>query len=105
MTKNFEFFRGRLYSMDIYFVRATMLQCKGIFLQVTMLRYKEYIISLQYSVGLDRPKMLKQVVTAPLPKARQQARASRFLGDDHYKRLACVTVGFANSRTLTAQWP
>ena len=55
--------------------------------------------------GRDRPKSLKQVVTVQLPKARQQARASRFLGDDHYKRLACVTVGFANSRTLTAQWP
>ena len=34
--------------------------------------------------GCDRPKSLKQVVTAPLPTARQHVRVSRVLGDDHY---------------------
>ena len=35
----------------------------------------------------DRPKLLKQVVKAPLPNARQQVSVSRVLGDDHYKRM------------------
>ena len=51
----------------------------------------------------DRHKSLKQVVNAPLPNARQQV--SRVFGDNHYKRMPCVTVGVARSRTLTAQWP
>ena len=43
----------------------------------------------------DRPKSLKQVVTAPLLNARQQMWVSWVLGDDHYKGLAHVTVGVA----------
>ena len=42
----------------------------------------------------DRPRSLKQVVTAPLLNARQQVRVSRVLGDDHYKRMPSV-VGVA----------
>ena len=30
---------------------------------------------------------------------------SRVLGDDHYKRMSCVTLGVARQRTLTAQGP
>ena len=49
----------------------------------------------QYSIsGRDRP----QVVTAPLPKGRQQVWVSRVLGDDHYEGLhdpVRVTVGVA----------
>ena len=41
--------------------------------------------------GRDQPKSLKQVVTAPLPNARQQMCVSRVLGDYHYKVLARVT--------------
>ena len=37
--------------------------------------------------------------------ARQSVRVSRDLGDDHYKRIPCVTVGVACQRNLTAQWP
>ena len=40
--------------------------------------------------------LLKQVVTAPLPNARQQVRVSRVLGDDHYKGLVHITVGVAH---------
>ena len=40
-----------------------------------------------------KPKSLKQLATAPLPKAQQQV--TRVLGDDHYKGLARVTVGVA----------
>ena len=47
---------------------------------------------------------VRQVVTAPLPNARQQVCVSRFLGDDHYKGLVRVTVDVARKRTLTAQW-
>ena len=43
--------------------------------------------------GRDRPKSLKQVVTAALPNARQEMRLSRVLGDEHYKRMPRVTVG------------
>ena len=35
--------------------------------------------------GRDKPKSLKQVMTAPLPNARQQVWVSRILQDDHYK--------------------
>ena len=34
--------------------------------------------------GCDRPKSLKQVVTAPLPTAHQHVRVSRVLRDDRY---------------------
>ena len=30
---------------------------------------------------------------------------SQVPGDDHYKRMTCVTVGVARWRILTAQWP
>ena len=53
--------------------------------------------------GRDRPKSLKQVVTAPLLSARQEVRASRVLGDDHYKRMTRVTVGVARLRTFIDQ--
>ena len=43
----------------------------------------------------DRPKSLKQVVTAPLLNARQQVWVSRVLGDGHYKRIPRVTEGVA----------
>ena len=46
-------------------------------------------------LGRDIPKSFKQVVTGPLPNARQQVRLSRVLGDDHYKRMTRVTVGVA----------
>ena len=55
--------------------------------------------------GRNAPNSFKQVVTAPLPNARQQEWMSRVLGDDHYKGWARVTVGVACKRTLTAQWP
>ena len=56
--------------------------------------------------GRDKPKSLKQVVTAPLPNAWQPVWVSRVLGDDHdYKRLARVAVGVARSKTLATQWP
>ena len=38
--------------------------------------------------GRDRPKSWKQVVSVPLPNARQQVWVSRVLGYDHYKGLA-----------------
>ena len=44
-------------------------------------------------------KSVKQVVTVPLPNARQQVGVWRFLWNDHYKRIPRVTVG-----NLTAQW-
>ena len=53
------------------------------------------------NLSRDWHKSLKQVVNAPLPNARQQV--SRVLGDDHYKRMPCVKVGVARSRTLTDQ--
>ena len=37
--------------------------------------------------------VLKRVVTAPLPIARQLVLMSRVLGDDHYKRMPRVIVG------------
>ena len=43
----------------------------------------------------DRPKSLKQVVTAPLPNAQHQVWVSRVLRDDHYKRIPRDTVGVA----------
>ena len=45
----------------------------------------------------ERPLTVKQVVTAPMlhVNVRQQVRLSRILGDDHYKRISCVTVGVA----------
>ena len=45
--------------------------------------------------GQNRPKSLKQVVSAPTYNARQQEGLSRVLGDDHYKRMPRVTVGVA----------
>ena len=46
--------------------------------------------------GRDRPKSLKLVATASLwPNARQQVWMLRVLGNDHYKRLARVTVDVA----------
>ena len=46
---------------------------------------------------LDRPKSIKQVVTAPLVllNVRQQVLVSRVLGDDLYKGLASVKVDLA----------
>ena len=43
----------------------------------------------------DRPKLLKQVVIAPLLNVRQRVRVSQFLVDDHYKRMSPVTGGVA----------
>ena len=40
----------------------------------------------------DSPKLLKQVVTAPLPNAGQQQWVLRVIGNDHYKRMSHVTV-------------
>ena len=40
----------------------------------------------------DRPKSLKQVMTAPLPNAQQKVWVSQVIGDDHYKGLAGVKV-------------
>ena len=37
------------------------------------------------NLSRDRPKSLKQLVTAPLPNARQKVRMSPVLGDDHKK--------------------
>ena len=54
--------------------------------------------------GRYRPKSLKQVVKAPLPKSRQQVLVSRVLGDEYYKGFARVTVGLARYRCLTALW-
>ena len=48
---------------------------------------------------------LKQVLTAPLFKARQQVWVSRVLGDDHYKWMSRVTVGVTRWRIINAQWP
>ena len=39
--------------------------------------------------------VVKQVVTAPLPNARQKMWVSRVLADDHYKRMPRVAVGVA----------
>ena len=46
---------------------------------------------------LDRPKSIKQEVTAPLVllNVRQQVLLSRVLGDDLYKGLVSVTVDLA----------
>ena len=43
----------------------------------------------------DKPKSLKQAVTAPLLNAQQQVCLPRVLGDDHYIRMSRVTVGVA----------
>ena len=43
----------------------------------------------------DRPRSLKQVVTAPLPNAWQQVFVLRVLVDDYYKQMPHVTVGLA----------
>ena len=43
----------------------------------------------------DRPKSLKQVVTAPLPNARHYVWVSWVLKDDHHKRMPLVTVDMA----------
>ena len=45
------------------------------------------------NLGRDRCKSWKQVVTATLLNVQQQVWASRVLGDDHFKRMARVTVG------------
>ena len=52
----------------------------------------------------DRPKSYKQVVTAPLPNARQYVC---FTGPRKWpsKLMSCVRVGVARLRTLTAHWP
>ena len=58
----------------------------------------EFLLNLSHNYdrgsisGRDRPKSLKQVVSAPLLNARHQVWVSQFLGDDHYKGLARVTV-------------
>ena len=44
----------------------------------------------------ERPKSLKQVVTAPLSNARHLVCVSWVLGDDHYKRSPRLTVGVAS---------
>ena len=46
--------------------------------------------------GSDRPKLLKQAVTALMPSVWQQVRTSRVLGDDYYKRMTGVKVGVAS---------
>ena len=53
----------------------------------------------------DRPKSLKQSMTAPMLNARQQMLVLRVLGVDHYKPVFRVTIGVTRSRTLTAHWP
>ena len=53
----------------------------------------------------DRPKSLNEVVTAPLPNARQQLRVLRVLGGKHFKWMTRVNVGLAHLINLTAQWP
>ena len=53
----------------------------------------------------DRPKSLKQVVTAPLPNTHHLMWVSRVLRDDHHKQIPRVTVSVARYRTLTAQLP
>ena len=50
--------------------------------------------------GRDGSKFVKQIVTAPLPNARQWVRVSRILGDDHYKQMPRVTVGVAEETSL-----
>ena len=50
--------------------------------------------------GRNAPNSFKQVVTAPLPNARQQEWVSRVLGDDHYKGLARVTVDVVKEPSL-----
>ena len=42
--------------------------------------------------GSDRHKLLKQVVTAPLPNALQQVWVSQVLEEEHDKRMPCVPV-------------
>ena len=59
-------------------------------------------IGVRSPVATDLINSLKQVVSAPLPNARQQVRVSPFLGDDHYKWLTRVAVGVARRRI--AQW-
>ena len=44
--------------------------------------------------GRDRPKLLKQVVTAPLPSALGVCQGSSELSD-HYKQMPRVTVDVA----------
>ena len=46
-------------------------------------------------------KSLKQVMTAPLPNARQEVWVSRVLRDDHYKPISRDTVGLAKNPS----WP
>ena len=53
----------------------------------------------------DKPKSLKQIVTAPLPNTRHKVKVSCVLGEDHYKGMSRVTVAVARYRTRTAQWP
>ena len=43
----------------------------------------------------DKPKSLKQIVTAPLPNTRHKVKVSCVLGEDHYKGMSRVTVAVA----------
>ena len=45
--------------------------------------------------GSDRPKLLEQAVTGPMPSPWQQVQLSRVLGDDYYKRRTIVKEGVA----------
>ena len=54
-----------------------------------------YNISVTEIPGQDRPKSLKQIVTAPRLNARQQVLVSRVLAHDYYKGLTRVTEGVA----------
>ena len=46
--------------------------------------------------GSDRPKLLEQAVTGPMPSPWQQVQLSRVLGDDYYKRMTSVKEGVAS---------
>ena len=46
-------------------------------------------------LGVRIPAVTDKVVTSPLLYARQWVRASRVLGDEHYKWIPRVTVGVA----------
>ena len=49
--------------------------------------------TLGFEYGGDRPKSLKQVVIAPMAKARQHVWVLRVFEYDHYERMYRVTFG------------
>ena len=68
------------------------------------------VIGVRFIVATDlhvsrKNRQTQQVVTAPLPNARQKVWVSRVLGDDLYKQMPRVRVDRARQRTLTAQCP